>query len=51
MLELGSKAGRKELNEQWKVLRRGWYVDKMPDYEISTNLHGSNDSRHLVPFS
>jgi putative transposase len=26
VLELGSKAGRKELNEQWKALRRGWYV-------------------------
>ncbi len=26
VLELASKAGRKELNEQWKELRRGWYV-------------------------
>jgi len=26
VLELGSKAGRKELDEQWKALRRGWYV-------------------------
>jgi putative transposase len=26
VLELGIKAGRKELEEQWKVLRRGWYV-------------------------
>ena len=26
VLELGSKAGRKELDEQWKELRRGWYV-------------------------
>jgi hypothetical protein len=25
-MELGSKAGRKELDEQWKALRRGWYV-------------------------
>jgi len=24
VLELGSKAGRKELDEQWKALRRGW---------------------------
>ena len=24
--ELGTKAGRKELEEQWKVLRRGWYL-------------------------
>jgi hypothetical protein len=23
---LGSKAGRKELDAQWKALRRGWYV-------------------------
>jgi REP element-mobilizing transposase RayT len=26
VLELGSKAGRKELDEEWKALRRGWYV-------------------------
>jgi len=26
VLELGTKAGRKELEQQWKVLRRGWYV-------------------------
>ncbi len=26
MLELGIKAGRKELEEQWKALRRGWYL-------------------------
>ena len=26
VLELGSKAGRKELDEAWKALRRGWYV-------------------------
>ena len=26
VLELGMKKGRKELEEQWKVLRRGWYV-------------------------
>jgi putative transposase len=26
VLELGSKEGRKELQEQWKALRRGWYV-------------------------
>jgi len=26
VLELGSKAGRKELDEEWKGLRRGWYV-------------------------
>jgi len=26
VLELGSKAGRKELEEEWKSLRRGWYV-------------------------
>jgi len=26
VLELGSKAGRKDLDEQWKALRRGWYV-------------------------
>src|SRR5437879_7300634 len=26
VLELSSKAGRKELDEQWKALRRGWYV-------------------------
>ena len=25
-LELGLKAGRMELEEQWKALRRGWYV-------------------------
>ncbi len=25
-LELGVKAGRKELEEQWHALRRGWYV-------------------------
>ena len=26
VLELGSKAGRKELEREWKELRRGWYV-------------------------
>ncbi len=26
VLELGIKAGRRELEEQWKALRRGWYV-------------------------
>ncbi len=26
VLELGSKAGRKELEEEWQALRRGWYV-------------------------
>jgi REP element-mobilizing transposase RayT len=26
VLELASKAGRKELDEEWKELRRGWYV-------------------------
>jgi len=26
VLELGSKAGRKELEEEWEALRRGWYV-------------------------
>jgi hypothetical protein len=26
VLELGSKVGRKELEEQWRALRRGWYV-------------------------
>ena len=26
VLELGSKAGRKELDAQWRELRRGWYV-------------------------
>jgi REP element-mobilizing transposase RayT len=38
VLELGSKAGRKELDGQWKALRRGWYVggesfrDKLEGY-------------------
>jgi len=26
VLELGSKTGRRELEEEWKRLRRGWYV-------------------------
>ena len=26
VLELGRKEGRQELEEQWKALRRGWYV-------------------------
>ncbi len=26
VLELGTKAGRKEVEAEWKVLRRGWYV-------------------------
>ena len=26
VMELGSKAGRKELEEEWEGLRRGWYV-------------------------
>jgi putative transposase len=26
VLELGSKAGRKELDQEWRALRRGWYV-------------------------
>ena len=26
VLELGIKAGRQELEEKWKTLRRGWYV-------------------------
>ena len=25
-LELGMKAGRAALNEQWKMIRRGWYL-------------------------
>ena len=28
VLELGSKAGRKELAAEWKALRRGWYVGR-----------------------
>ena len=27
-MELGLKAGRQELEEKWKALRRGWYVGK-----------------------
>lgn len=26
MLEIGSKAGREELNRQWRAIRRGWYL-------------------------
>jgi hypothetical protein len=26
VLELGSQTGRKELEEEWEALRRGWYV-------------------------
>ena len=26
VLELGRKAGRQELNEEWKRIRRGWYL-------------------------
>ena len=26
VLELGLKRGRKELAEEWKAVRRGWYV-------------------------
>jgi REP element-mobilizing transposase RayT len=26
VLELGMKAGRRELNEAWKAIRRGWYL-------------------------
>src|ERR1039457_5714965 len=26
VLELGLKRGRKELAEEWKAIRRGWYV-------------------------
>jgi hypothetical protein len=27
-LELATKAGRKELEQEWKALRRGWYVGR-----------------------
>jgi REP element-mobilizing transposase RayT len=38
VLELGTKAGRKELEKEWKALRRGWYLgtesfrDKLAGY-------------------
>jgi hypothetical protein len=28
VLELATKAGRKELEQEWKALRRGWYVGR-----------------------
>ncbi len=30
VLEWQSKVGRKELDEQWKALRRGWYIGGEP---------------------
>jgi hypothetical protein len=45
-LELGTKAGRKELEAEWKALRRGWYVggesslDKLRGY-----LDGAREGR------
>jgi len=37
VLELGSKAGREELDEEWRSLRRGWYVG---DRELGVELAG-----------
>ena len=38
VLELGSKAGRKELEEEWQALRRGWYVGMKDLQRSSRNI-------------
>jgi REP element-mobilizing transposase RayT len=51
MLELGLKAGRQELEEQWRALRWGWYVggegffDKIKE-ELATALAGKKRESH-----
>lgn len=50
VLELGIKGRRKELEEQWKELRRGWYVggesfrDKLTGYLEKMTLGGRRES-------
>jgi hypothetical protein len=41
VLELGTKAGRKELEREWKALRRGWYVGTESFREKNVDRHGS----------
>jgi putative transposase len=41
VLELGTKAGRKELEAQWKALRRGWYAG---DKTFGEKLEGCLDA-------
>jgi len=41
VLELGIKAKRKDLEEQWKALRRGWY--------LGTGQFGQDLKQHLEP--
>jgi putative transposase len=51
VLELASKAGRKELDQEWKVLRRGWYVgdnrfrEKLGSY-VEKALQGRRPQSH-----
>ena len=51
VLELGSKAGRKELDEEWESLRRGWYVggkgfvEKLQDY-LEKGMSGRRRESH-----
>jgi REP element-mobilizing transposase RayT len=46
VLELASKAGRKELDAQWKALRRGWYVGRESFLEkLEKYLDGAVEGR------
>src|SRR6266446_5215486 len=52
VLELGSKAGRKELDEQWKALRRGWYVGGESFLEkLEKRLEGAMTGRRRESYS
>ena len=50
-LELGTQAGRKEMETQWKALRRGWYVggegflEKLEGY-LEDAVHGRQRESH-----
>ena len=54
VLELGSKAGRKELEKEWKRLRRGWYLgeksflEKLED-RLAGALRGRRRESHSGP--
>ena len=52
VLELGSKAGRKELDGEWKELRRGWYVGGESFLEkLEERLGGAMAGRRRESFS
>ena len=54
VLELGSKAGRAELDEEWSSLRRGWYVGerefgKQLAVKLDKALKGRRRESHTGP--